>query len=247
MRPRRGKSALKRAQEFFRFGCAYRAHAHAFGDLCEVQHRPVQVELGFGLGACVFGADTLKLRIEHRIRSVVEDDCCDVDTIIQNLKKTQLEGAWKPLFEKQIPAKWNLEGLLWKNLESYRNFALGVIASNISKADAARLYQLAARQRIDNFEIVLKRRFEGFQLPTVIDFLIVEAALTSISDYPPDDQINLMLRGSEVLLRTLRHQLSDFSVLLGSQDTNEARSNPSRTSSKDWMLDAKRSVSFQNR
>jgi len=79
MRTRRGKSALKRAQEFFRFGCAYRVHAHAFGDLGEVQHRPVQVELRFGLRACVFGADTRKLNIEHRIRSVVEDDCRDVE------------------------------------------------------------------------------------------------------------------------------------------------------------------------
>src|SRR5271169_2788810 len=79
MRTRRGKSVLKRAQEFFRFGGAYRVHAHAFGDLGEVQHRPVQVELRFGLGACVFGADTLKLHIEHRIRSVVEDDCRDVE------------------------------------------------------------------------------------------------------------------------------------------------------------------------
>jgi CHAT domain len=164
------------------------------------------------------------------------------DTIIQNLGKTKLEETWKPLFEKAIPAKWDLEALQWKNLDSYRNFTLGVIASNSSKVEAANLYQLAARQRIDNFEIVLKGRFEGFQLPTAIDFLIVEAALTSIIDYPPADQNDLMLRGSEMLLRTLRHQLSDFSVLIGSQDTDEARSN---ARSYHLLIEQKQNWEFQ--
>jgi hypothetical protein len=59
------------------------------------------------------------------------------DTIIQNLKKTHLEEEWKPLFEKPIPPKWFLEELLGKNFDSYRNFALGVIASNSSKVDSA--------------------------------------------------------------------------------------------------------------
>jgi hypothetical protein len=36
MRSWRGKSAFKRADEFFRFGGAYRMHAHTFGDLGEV-------------------------------------------------------------------------------------------------------------------------------------------------------------------------------------------------------------------
>jgi hypothetical protein len=164
------------------------------------------------------------------------------DTIIQNLKKTHLEEEWKPLFEKPIPPKWFLEELLGKNFDSYRNFALGVIASNSSKVDSANLYQLAARQRIDNFEIVLKRRFEGFQLPTAVDFLIVEAALTSIIDYPPIDQNDLMLRGSEMLLRTLRHQLSDFSVLIGSQDTDEARTT---VRSYHLLIEQKRNWEFQ--
>src|SRR5271157_177606 len=35
MRSWRGKSAFKRADEFFRFGGSYRTHAHTFGDLGE--------------------------------------------------------------------------------------------------------------------------------------------------------------------------------------------------------------------
>ena len=67
------------------------------------------------------------------------------------------------------------------------------------------------------------RRFEGFQLPTLIDPLVVETALTSLIDDPPADAVDLALKGSEILSRTLGHQTSDFAVLIGAQKTERAR------------------------
>src|SRR5439155_19182706 len=73
------------------------------------------------------------------------------------------------------------------------------------------------------FEGFLTRRFEGFQLPTLIDSLVLQTALTSLIDFPPSDAADLALKSSEMLSRTLRHQTSDFAVLIGSQKTERAR------------------------
>lgn len=162
------------------------------------------------------------------------------DIMIEDLRGEDT-SKWKPLFEKPT-TKWELAPLEFRNMESYRNFALGVLASRTSKAAAAELFQLAARQRIDNFEEVLKRKFEGFQLPTSIDFLVIEAALTSMEDYPPPDRSDLMLKGSEMLLRTLRHQISDFAVLIGSQPSERLRAN---ARSYNLLVQQKRSWELQ--
>jgi CHAT domain-containing protein len=145
------------------------------------------------------------------------------DVVVHNINGSKREEEWKPLLLAEFPAVWQLTSLQTKNIDSYRQFALGVIESNHSKSAAAQLYQLGARERIDVFEEVLKQKSEGFQLPTVMDSLVVRTALASLADFPGSDQFDLMLRGSEVLLRTLRHQLSDFSVLIGSQQSERAR------------------------
>jgi len=145
------------------------------------------------------------------------------DVVVQNVMGSKREEEWKPLLLAEFPANWQLTGLQTKNFNSYRKFALGVIESNHSKKAAAQLYQSGARERIDVFEEVLRHKFEGFQLPTIIDSIVVRTALASLAEFPDADQFDVMLRGSEVLLRTLRHQLSDFAVLIASQKSERAR------------------------
>lgn len=144
------------------------------------------------------------------------------DVLICSFKDWPRVTAWKPLFAS-LPTAWQLNGLIAENVESYRHFSLGLIAAQSSKTEAAELIQKAARERIEVFETFLTRRFEGFQLPTLVDLLVIETALTSLIDNPPADAVNLALKGSEILSRTLRQQTSDFAVLIGAQKTERAR------------------------
>ena len=144
------------------------------------------------------------------------------DVLIHSFRDWLRVTAWKPLFSS-LPEKWQLQGVVAENVESYRHFSLGLIAAQSSKTEAAELVQTAARERINVFEMFLTRRFEGFQLPTIIDLLVIEVALSSLADNPPADAVDLALKGSEILARTLRHQTSDFAVLIGAQKTERAR------------------------
>ncbi|MET4043370.1 CHAT domain-containing protein [Bradyrhizobium sp. RT6a] len=144
------------------------------------------------------------------------------ELLISSSKDPSHMAAWKSHFAA-IPASWQLSGYVAENIESYRHFALGLIALPTSRAEAAALIQTAARERIEVFEGFLTRRFEGFQLPTLIDALVIQTALTSLVDFPPPDAADLALRGSEMLSRTLRHQTSDFAVLIGAQKTERSR------------------------
>lgn len=144
------------------------------------------------------------------------------DVLIESSRESPRTAAWKPLFAS-IPPTWQLKGLIAENIESYRHFVLGLITFRTSKPEGAQLVQTAARERIEVFETFLKQRFEGFQLPSLMDLLVIETALTSLADYPPADAADLALKGSEMLSRTLRHQTSDFAVLIGAQKTERAR------------------------
>ncbi len=126
---------------------------------------------------------------------------------------------WTPIFEQQFPQRWSLSETEARDAESYRDFARGLLAMLQSKGEGAVLLRRAAQGRIDNFDAALRARSEGFQLPSVIDTIMVGAA-GAVSDSAQHD---LMLQGSEMVLRTLRHQLSDFALLLGAQRTDQAR------------------------
>ncbi|WP_342712880.1 CHAT domain-containing protein [Bradyrhizobium sp. B124] len=144
------------------------------------------------------------------------------DVLITSLRDSSKAAIWKQHFSS-LPAKWNLTGYLAENIESYRHFALGLITSATSRSDAAVLIQTAARERIEVFEGFLTHRTEGFQLPTITDLLVIQLALTSITEFPPVDAADLALKGSEMLTRSLRHQTSDFAVLIGAQKSERAR------------------------
>jgi hypothetical protein len=70
---------------------------------------------------------------------------------------------------------------------------------------------------------MVRGQHEGFPLPSSVDQFIVRAALASLSDFAAPDREDLMLRGNEMLLRSLRHQVSDFAALLGAQPSERAR------------------------
>ncbi|MFT4115930.1 CHAT domain-containing protein [Bradyrhizobium sp.] len=144
------------------------------------------------------------------------------DLLIDSFKDRGRMQAWKPLFGS-LPEAWRLTGLIEEDIESYRHFALGLIAAEGSKAEAAPLVQTAARERLEIFETLLKQRYEGFQLPTLVDLLVIQSALTTLAEYPPADAADLALKGGEMLARTLRHRTSDFAVLIGAQKTERAR------------------------
>lgn len=144
------------------------------------------------------------------------------DLLIDSFKDRERMQVWKPLFGS-LPEAWQLKGLIEEDIESYRHFALGLIMTESSKAEAAALMQTAARERLEVFEKFLTQRSEGFQLPTLIDSLVIQSALTTLAEYPPADSADLALKGSEMLSRTLRQRTSDFAVLIGAQKTERAR------------------------
>jgi CHAT domain-containing protein len=126
------------------------------------------------------------------------------------------EPRWRKLFEKE--PTWRRTEFEKTDTESYRNFALGLIdLSAKALEDAQKLVLLAARQRIENFERVLALNFEGFPVPSLVDRIVISAGLAAAVKVGDKDSLDLMVRGSEVLGRNLRHQLVDTAALLAAQ------------------------------
>ena len=124
---------------------------------------------------------------------------------------------------------------------SYRNFALGTLEDPRSNT-GGKLIRLAATELIDNFEAVLRDYFEGFPLPSLIDRIIISAGLSSAVKEGNPDSLNLMVRGSEVLARNLRHSLVDVAAVLGSQPNEVSRRN---AHAYVHLLDKKREWEFE--
>jgi CHAT domain-containing protein len=144
------------------------------------------------------------------------------DVFVSAVAKVRPDLRWKRLFEQG--SRWKLDGVEAADLESYRNFALGILETNVGNMpEASRLLRLAARQRIDNFDAVLRANFEGFPLPSMMDWIIIGIGLSVANGSDERVDIDLMLRGSEVLGRNLRHALVDVAVLSGSQPDEGAR------------------------
>lgn len=139
------------------------------------------------------------------------------DVFLASVSKDRVDLRWKELFQKGI--KLNFGDIEQVNMNSYRDFALGLLALAASdQEESHRLLMLAAKQRIDNFETVLRGSLEGFQLPSVVDRIVVETGMTVAIGRGHDlANAELVLRGSEVINRNTRHYLGDVAVLLGSQ------------------------------
>ena len=88
------------------------------------------------------------------------------------------DERWKKLFEN-LP-KWRLTDLQQTDLNSYRNFVLGVLnLSGVNEEEGQAQLVLAASQRIDNFEKVLRANFEAFQFPGIVDKIVIAVGLNS--------------------------------------------------------------------
>jgi CHAT domain-containing protein len=126
------------------------------------------------------------------------------------------DPRWRKLFEKE--PNWRRTEFEKTDTESYRNFALGLIdLSAKALEDAQKLVLLAARQRIENFERVLAISFEGFPVPGLVDRIVISAGLAAAVKVGDKHSLDLIVRGSEVLSRNLRHQLVDIAALLAAQ------------------------------
>ncbi|MBR1219405.1 CHAT domain-containing protein [Bradyrhizobium sp. U87765 SZCCT0131] len=162
------------------------------------------------------------------------------DALTEVLKKKGGEQVWAPFF-RELPQHWKLGASEQRDFASYLTFAHGMMVMGRSLAEAASLYQQAARERIDNFESSLTARTEGFQMPSPMDVFIVGAALSTLDVNAAQNRGDLILRGGEMLLRSPRHTLSDLAVLLGSQPTEQGRLSArayhvQRQQKRDWEL-----------
>jgi CHAT domain len=144
------------------------------------------------------------------------------DVFLSAVLKTRSDFRWKPLLEKQF--RWRLDVVEAPDLESYRRFALGIFALDSGNvAESAGLLRLAAAQRIDAFDVVLRANSEGFPLPSLMDLIIIGFGLSVVDGSVEHRDLDLMLRGSEVLGRNPRHALVDAAVLMGAQAGEAAR------------------------
>ena len=144
------------------------------------------------------------------------------DVFLSAILKTRPDVRWKPLLDKGF--RWKLDGVEAIDFDSYRNFALGILALHAGNVfESARLLRLAARRRIDAFDAVLRANFEGFPLPNLMDWIVIGFGLSVANGSSDRDDVDLILRGSEVLGRNLRHALVDAAVLMGAQAGEDAR------------------------
>ncbi len=144
------------------------------------------------------------------------------DVFLSAARNERADLRWKRPFEKGF--RWRAAERAADDFESYGNFALGILelhSGDIPKS--ARLLRLAARQRVDNFDAVLRANFEGFPLPSLMDWIIIGTGLSVANERGEREDLDLLLRGSEVLGRNLRHALVDTAVLLGAQSSDETR------------------------
>jgi hypothetical protein len=117
-----------------------------------------------------------------------------------------------------------------------------------ANADVGRgLLIKAATQRIDNFETVQSANLEGFQLPGLVDKIVIMFGLTSAVQRVDDESVNFMFRGSEILNRNHRHALVDIASLLAAQPSDATRKNVHtyvnlRAVKREWELDRIRAL-----
>jgi CHAT domain-containing protein len=144
------------------------------------------------------------------------------DVFVQSVSHATQDTRWQALFEKA--PRWGLGDVELANINSYRSFALGLLALSGGRIEEGnRLVVTAAKQRVDSFEAVMQRNFEGFQLASVVDKIIIGVGLSAAMTSDAVENAELLLRGSEIINRNLRHAVADTAVLVQSQDSVEAR------------------------
>jgi len=146
------------------------------------------------------------------------------DVFLSALAQKAPDSRWKSLFEAE--PTWDVGDYVLSIINAYRSFALGCIEiGEHRETNSTALFIAAAKARIDIFEKFQRTNFEGFQLPNFIDKILIGVGLKAAANAKTPEAAELMLRGGEVLLRNLRHSISDDAILLASQPNDRAREN----------------------
>jgi hypothetical protein len=143
------------------------------------------------------------------------------DVLVPLARGQKPDSAWKALFQKRM--FFENDDFNSKQVAPYRDFALGLLALSEDDPTAADLLISASKQRVALFGTNLQRKFEGFQLASSIDHVMLAVGLSAAAKRGHPEDHDLLLQGSEMLLRDIRHQLSDFAVLIGSQNDERSR------------------------
>jgi CHAT domain-containing protein len=165
------------------------------------------------------------------------------DVFVGALASGQADARWKPLFEKE--PQWRLGTREHTDVSAYRSFALGLLTADAAEGQHLRL--VAAKHRIDSFEALLQANSEGFQVPSLVDKIVITTGLSAAMKNGGSASLDLMLRGSEFLSRNLRHALADVAVLLGSQQGERSRRDAHSfvhvlSEKREWELDRIRQI-----
>ncbi len=146
------------------------------------------------------------------------------DVFLSTLSNSRPDSRWKPLFEKK--PVWDVSDYQLSVVNSYRSFALACLELSAgNRSQATSLFMDAADQRLSIFEKFQRANFEGFQLPSLVDKIVIGLALKAAADAKSPKAADLMLRSGEVLLRNLRYSISDEAVLIASQPDQKSREN----------------------
>ncbi|MFA5898223.1 MAG: CHAT domain-containing protein, partial [Hyphomicrobium sp.] len=108
-----------------------------------------------------------------------------------------------------------------RKMNSYRTFALGLLAADGTE-EKLRLLVRAAAEQIAIFEETIPDSVEVIRIPDTVDKTIIRLGIMAASNSKPRDA-DLILRGAEILRRTLRTSLEDAVVLISAQRTPQAR------------------------
>jgi hypothetical protein len=144
------------------------------------------------------------------------------DIFLAGVGGTPPDPRWIPVFEKQ--PDWKMDDAARREFDAFRDFARGILAASGGNAmEGARLVKHAAWERIHSYDVALRRGFEGFPLPSMLDQIILALGLSVATRVKEQDGPELMLAGSELVNRSLHHGVVDAAVLLDSQSDQATR------------------------
>jgi hypothetical protein len=144
------------------------------------------------------------------------------DVFLAGVARSASDQRWSPLFD-QRPG-WKMDEGAWRDVNALRDLARATLAVWGGKVlEGGRLFKLAARTRLESYQSALRGGLEGFPLPSMLDQIILALGLDVATRIPEQDGLDLMLAGSELEGRSLRHALVDAAVLLDARDDPDAK------------------------
>lgn len=159
---------------------------------------------------------------QHEFRTYGEFYFGVSDIFLIVASKGKVDSRWRAIFSKE--PNWKLTEFEASDFKSYQKFALGLIDISEGYRDRGRsLIENAAKERIKNFDLVLRSAYESSQAPSLVDKIIISSGLAVSATSTAADRFNLMIQGSEVLTRNGRHRLVDVASHMAGQPDSKAR------------------------